>query len=88
MKKIKVKLIQDVNVCDCCGKKNLKRALRIDHDRKIHLGVTCAGNRFNLNLSGNPYDAAKRLEYHINNTLDEEEFIEAMDEIEMDNLNI
>lgn len=52
-----------VSECDCCGKKNIKRTVEIcsaDID-PIYLGVTCGGEWFEVNLSGNPYKAIIRL---------------------------
>lgn len=80
---IKVTIKDNIKNCDCCGKTNLKRALKVGN---IQLGVTCAGNRFDLNLSGNPYDAAKRLQHYINNTLSKENYQEIIDEIKSDSL--
>ena len=52
-----------VNQCSCCGKNNIKRTIEIVSDQidPIYLGVSCAGQWFNVNLSGNPYMAASRL---------------------------
>lgn len=58
----------EVNVCDCCGKSNLKRSMKLDsvYFNAVHLGVVCCGRWFNVNLRGNPYKAATRLQYKIN----------------------
>lgn len=52
----------DVSTCSCCNKQNIKRTIEIsgaDLD-PVWLGVTCAGQWFNVNLSGNPYKAVSR----------------------------
>jgi len=53
----------DVHQCDCCGKDNLKRTVRLEvpGGGLVHLGVICAGRWFKMNLTGNPYYAADRL---------------------------
>lgn len=83
----KVIVTDKVTACDCCGKKNLKRAVQISHKSKTFLGVTCAGNRFDLNMSGNPFEAAKRLEFYIN-SLDKEDLENLISEIKDSNLNV
>lgn len=56
----------DTSACACCGKSNLKRTIRIAYeDGEINLGVKCAGDYFNLNLTGNPYKAAAKLNKEI-----------------------
>lgn len=52
-----------VSECDCCNKQRIKRTVEIcssDID-PIYLGVTCCGQWFDVNLSGNPYKAIIRL---------------------------
>lgn len=52
----------NVHVCSCCGKQNIKRTIEIsgaDLD-PVYLGVTCCGEWFNVNLSGNPYKSISR----------------------------
>ena len=71
---LKVSINHEIRVCDCCGKKNLKRTLKLKGKGVLYLGVTCGGKWFNLNLSGNPYQAATRLENYINNNIPREDF--------------
>lgn len=68
-------VILDVKIkqCMCCGKRRLKRTLKLsspDID-DISLGVICASKWFGINLSGNPHYAAKRLERHLREMNDE-----------------
>lgn len=84
---IKVKVDETVNICDCCGKSNLKRTLLLIHpdNSSINLGVTCAGQWFDQNLSGNPYTAAERLEVYINH-ISEDAYLNIIDEIKEDSI--
>lgn len=79
MSKITVVIDHKIRQCDCCGKTRLKRTLKINKP-KLHLGVTCAGQWFSLNLSGNPYMAAERLEAHLN-SLDENTIMDIIEQI-------
>jgi len=49
--------------CDCCGKSHMLRAIYISSTEigPINLGVKCCGKWFDLNLTGNPYKAVKKL---------------------------
>lgn len=56
-----------ITQCSCCGKRKLKRTLKLsspDIDQ-LNLGVVCAGKWFEINLYGNPFYAAKRLEDYL-----------------------
>ena len=68
------KISLDVNQCDCCGKTRLKRTVHLFNEDigDIYLGVTCAGNWFGLNMSGNPYKAANKLGRHLKTVHDEQ----------------
>lgn len=58
------KISLDVTTCDCCLRHNLKRTICIDSSEfnPIHLGVICCSQWFNVNLTGNPYKALKRIQ--------------------------
>lgn len=62
-----VKVDDKIKTCCCCGKHNLKRTLQLSSVEmdEINLGVICASKWFNVNLSGNPFYAARRLEKHL-----------------------
>ena len=62
MSKLSAKLSFKVLQCDCCGRINLKRTVEIKIEGStINLGVICCSLWFDLNMSGNPFGAAKRL---------------------------
>lgn len=75
-----------VKVCACCGKRRLKRTLKIDSPNidQINLGVTCAGKWFKVNLSGNPFYAATRLQLHLRKLDDDtlEDILQGISEAE------
>lgn len=52
-----------ISTCDCCSKSHIKRTVEINSSEidTIYLGVTCCGQWFDVNMSGNPYKAIKRL---------------------------
>jgi hypothetical protein len=55
----------DINttVCDCCGKKHMSKTFAItceDEGRTINLGAICASKKFDVNLTGNIFQALKR----------------------------
>ena len=72
-----------IHTCSCCGKSNLMRAIKVKFDKvgEMHLGVVCAGKHFDLNLSGNPYKAAAKLERYLS-SIDEEDFYSIIDGFE------
>lgn len=82
---VSVQISTEVKVCDCCGKNNLLRTLEVcmEDDSIIYLGVTCAGKRFGLNLSGNPYKSAERLELYIKR-LTEDNMSDIIENIKID----
>ena len=83
-----VSLCLDVNTCDCCGKDNLKRTVHVslEDGGELYLGVICAGQWFKINMSGNPYYAADRLNKKIESMTSRE--IEALvDDIQEANEN-
>lgn len=83
-----VKLTTDVNQCDCCGKTNLKRTVEIDlAGGTINLGVTCAGKWFALNMSGNPYYAARKLDRKLR-TMSNDDIEEIISDIQESNENL
>ncbi len=75
----------------CCNKQRIKRTVEISSSDidPIYLGVTCAGNWFDVNLSGNPYKAIIRLNRKLKDLSNEqiEEIIENIREAqsELDN---
>lgn len=81
--KIQAAYTDTVLQCSCCGKRNLKRTLEISGDdfETINLGVSCAGNWFKINLSGNPFYSAARLDRHLNNLL-YKQIIETLEKVE------
>jgi short-subunit dehydrogenase involved in D-alanine esterification of teichoic acids len=58
----------NINQCDCCGRRGLKRTINIlsKEFNDLNLGVICAGKWFNVNLTGNPHKATKRLQNKLN----------------------
>lgn len=79
-------LSQLVTICDCCGRKSLKRTICIDSSEinPIHLGVICCSQWFNVNLSGNPYAAIKRIQNKLK-TMDNEEIEDVIKQIKEEN---
>ena len=61
---ITVSISDTVTQCQCCGKEKLKRTVCINHPElsPIYLGVICTGQWFSINMTGNAYYAAKKLE--------------------------
>ena len=71
----------NINQCDCCGKSKLMRTLHVRYNNThLALGVVCAGKHFDLNLTGNPYKAAAKLERALNE-YSRDEFEEHLEEI-------
>lgn len=64
---VSVLVDDEIIVCDCCGKDNLKHTLEIitPYEDPVNLGVICAGQWFKANLTGNIYYAARKLENQI-----------------------
>lgn len=52
-----------VSSCDCCNRSGIKRTVEISSSEidTIYLGSVCCGRWFDVNMSGNPYKAIKRL---------------------------
>lgn len=52
--------ISDYPVCDCCGKTNLTRAIRLqsDHGDDFSVGVICASKLLRQNYMGKTYKAS------------------------------
>lgn len=82
------KLTLDITQCDCCMRKGLKRTICIDSAdfNPIHLGVICCSQWFNVNLSGNPYKALKRIQQKLKE-LDNEEIEDIINQIKEENQN-
>ena len=82
MDDIDVSIVLGVEACDCCGMTKLKRAIHFEGAdfKSFNLGVKCAGEHFNLNLTGNPYKAAAKLGRMIN-SMDTWEFMDILDNI-------
>lgn len=81
---ILVEIDETVTQCSCCGKEHLKRTLHLESiDNRIgdlYIGVICASRWFELNLTGNCYYAAAKLQRYVNN-LDEDDFVEIVEQI-------
>lgn len=54
--------------CDCCGKRNMRKLYSIEADEiePVKLGATCIHKHFGVSMTGNPFDAYRRLVRHIN----------------------
>lgn len=58
--------LSDKSQCDCCGREKLTKTFRIDHYQgTIFLGYKCCARWFKVNMSGNKFQALRRLEYKI-----------------------
>lgn len=61
--------LSDKSQCDCCGREKLTKTFRIDHYQgTIFLGYKCCARWFKINMSGNKFQALRRLEYKIKYT--------------------
>lgn len=80
---VEVSLCLSVNQCECCGKDNLKRTVKLSlpEGGELYLGVVCAGQWFEINMSGNPWYAAERLSKKLAK-MDSEKIESIVDEIQ------
>ena len=80
---INVEIDETVTVCDCCGKQHLKRTIHLFSEEigSIHIGVICASRWFELNLTGNPFYAAAKLDRHISKYLEDDELETIIEDI-------
>lgn len=70
---IKISLNDQVRKCDHCGAKNIKRTYCILHNnQRLFIGRICIERLTEVNTSGNPHNAIKRLQSYLNQ-LDEDE---------------
>ena len=68
---MKVTVDESIRVCMCCSRNHMRKTLKIEGEGgALNLGVTCAGLWFNVNLSGNAFRSAQRLEATIKNMSD------------------
>lgn len=62
--------LSDRDTCDCCGREKLTKTFKIDtYQGVIFLGYKCCARWFKLNMSGNKFQALRRLNYKIRYTL-------------------
>lgn len=62
--------LSDRDTCDCCGREKLTKTFKIDTYQGItFLGYKCCARWFKLNMSGNKFQALRRLDYKIRHTL-------------------
>ena len=61
--------LSDKSVCDCCGREKLTKTFKLDtYQGVMFLGYKCCARWFKLNMSGNKYQALRRLDYKIRHT--------------------
>lgn len=65
---IKVTLNNKVRLCDHCGAKNIHRTFEVNIRRgeKFHIGRICISKMTGIDTSGNPHNAADRLQTYLN----------------------
>lgn len=64
--KIKVELCEAPGQCDHCGTKTIHSFLVKFQGQKLYIGRACLEKVTNINTSGNPWRAIKRLETYLN----------------------
>lgn len=70
---VKIQLNNKITQCEHCGAKNIKRTYYIsDFDNHLYIGRICLERVTNINTSGNPHNAIKRLRSYLNELEPEE----------------
>jgi len=78
---IKIELNKQIRVCDHCGATNIKRTYCIylpEYDRRLYIGRICISRITDVDTSGNPSNAARRLQHHFK-TMNEDEVLDLVD---------